>query len=390
MIAFMRQVGPELETRGSTQVTRVATEPRLAVKQYGRLVEALEELAVHVESLPTVSADSVGILIQGTAVLLPEVAIAARANTTSEPAGIDSVIEILGRHRPVQSIVEPGTLDGGDVLRIGWTLYVAESERTNEDGIGQLGEIVLPFGYEVRVIALRESVRLKAACGFVPPHFLVANPRWIDPADFGRLVVIPVDEKEPYAANTLTIGRTTLISASCPKTEKRLHEAGIATRRVDISEFEKMGAGLSCLCLLLETRTATHTPTEIGLKPVQANGVPSVNGHSSQAVVHGGLVYTSLLVPFDLSEARFRRASIEEQTEQVIRNLSLVLTASGSSLGQVLRTTLHVADPRHAPRADAVCAKMFGKHRPARAVVANGALPPGVLVEVEAVAALGD
>lgn len=61
---------------------------------------------------------------------------------------------------------------------------------------------------------------------------------------------------------------------------------------------------------------ASRTPTEIGLKPVQASGVPSVNGHSSQAMVHGGLVYTSLLLPFDLEETHVRRASIEEQTEQ--------------------------------------------------------------------------
>src|SRR5205823_542866 len=128
------------------------------------------------------------------------------------------ILGTLGQHRPVQSIVDPGTLDGGDVLKIGRTIYVAESRRTNVEGVGQLREIVAAHGYDVKPVHVHECLHLKSACTFIPPHFLVANPAWIDPTAFGNFTVIPVDEKEPFGANTVTIGQTTLVSASCPKT----------------------------------------------------------------------------------------------------------------------------------------------------------------------------
>lgn len=329
------------------------------------------------------------VLVQCIGVLLPEVAIIGTSMPDRVPDA-DSIVRAIAEHRPVQSIVEPGSLDGGDVVRIGRTLYVAESKATNTDGIAQLREITLPYGYEVRTVEIHDCPHLKTACSFIPPHFLVANPKWINADAFGNLVVIPVDEKEPFAANTLTIGKTTLVSASHPKTEKRLKEAGITTRKIDISEIEKAQAGLSCISLLLEPRPAAPATSEAGLKPVHAGGAPTPNGHASQAVVQNGLVFVSAQTAFGRDEPKPKRMSVEEQTELAIRHLNLVLTAAGSSLSRVVRTTVHVANPKDIERIDPVYARLFGHHRPARTMVANGALGAGVAVAIEAIAATGE
>src|SRR5206468_2024855 len=92
---------------------------------------------------------------------------------------IESVAPHLAQYRPLQRI-RAGQLNGGDVLRIGNTIYVAESRRTNAEGIAALTEIVDQFGYEVRTVEIRDCLHLKTACTFVPPDFLIANPAWID------------------------------------------------------------------------------------------------------------------------------------------------------------------------------------------------------------------
>lgn len=390
MIAFMREVSPRLDRCELTHVPRSPIDVKLACKQHAQYAEVLDELGVKVEFLPALPEHPDGVFVEDAAVPLPEVVIIAQPGAASRIAELDSVVQTLARRRPLQSIVDAGTLDGGDVLRVGRTLFVGESQRTNADGIRQLRETTLPFGYEVRPVSVRACLHLKSACTFIPPHFVVANPAWIDTAVFGNVVVMPVDDKEPLGANTLTLGQTTLVSASFPKTEKRLRNAGISTRRVEISEFEKAEGGLTCLSLVLDSRAAKLSANGIGIKTIQVSGVPPPDGHFSHAIAHNGIVYVSPQRAFDPASGRAHRQSVDEQTEHAIRNLSLVLKAAGSSLARVLRTTIYVADPKHLSRIDAVYARMFGAHRPPRAIVVNEALPAGVLFEIDAIAAVGD
>ena len=387
MIAFVREVGRDLGIGEKLPNQRPPLNAKTLQRQHGRVIAFLKEAGVAVESFPALGGRETSLFVGDVALSLPETAIIGRPVDASRCGEIDSVLGILGQHRPVQSIVDPGTLYPADVLRAGRTIYVTESPRTNADGIAQFRDIIASHGYNLRILPLAGEGSLRKACSFIPPHFLLVNPAMIDAAGFENLVPIEIEEAEPQGAHTLTIGRTTAVSASAPKTEKKLNNVGVTTVRLDISEFEKWDAGLASLVLLLEPRPTNHSPPEFKITPVLANGVPLVDRHASQAAVHGGLVFTSQVLPFDPATARSQRVSVEDQTEQMIRNLALVLSASGSSLEGVVRTTLHVADSKHLPRIDAVWPRVFGTHRPARAIVANGALPPGVLVSIEAVAA---
>ena len=160
-------------------------------------------------------------------------------------------LQALGQRTRVSAIAEPGCLDGGDVLRIGRTLHVGVSGRTNEAGIAQLAQFLAPYGYGVEQVALEGCLHLKSAASFIPPDVLLVNPAWVEPSAFGEVRVIAVDEREPLAANTLTIGGTTLVSAAYPHTCRCLEAAGVRTRSVDVSELHKAEGGLTCMSLLL-------------------------------------------------------------------------------------------------------------------------------------------
>lgn len=388
MIAFLRGMVPPVDNKQAAQSKRLASPQRLVRKQYADFADALRTLGAKLEYVPAVGDLESSLSIEDTAVMLPDLTLIARPGASAPSVDIETITQTLAQHRPLQSIAEPGCLVGGDVLRIGRTVFVAESPNTNADGIAQLREIVISFGYNVRTITYRDCPRLKAACSFVPPRFLVVNPAWVDVSTLGNLVVIPVDDKEPFAANTLTLGRTTLVSSSCPTTEKRLREAGISTQRVEISEFEKLGVGVSSLCLPMESRVVPTPVNDPAFRSIQVGGVPAPAGYCSQAVVHGDLVFVSPQPPFDPAAKNAPRLSFEEQAERAIHNLSVVLTVSGSSLGRVVRSTIHVADPKFLSAFETIYGKNFGEHRPARAVIVNTALPAGVLIEIEAVAAV--
>lgn len=252
MIAFLRDVGASLDRCELTHLSREAIDGALARQQHAQFAALLRELGVTVEFAPPLPGQADGVFIEDTALVLPEIAVLTRPGARSREPEVDSVRSLLAPHRPIQRLVEPATLDGGDVLRRGRTLMVGQSPRTNAAGIEALRAIVTPFGYTVLALRIRGCLHLKSACTFIPPNTFVINPAWVDPLPLGDAVVIPVDETEPFAANTLTIDQTTLVSASFPKTEKRLRDAGILTRAVALSELEKAEGGLTCLCLLVD------------------------------------------------------------------------------------------------------------------------------------------
>lgn len=387
MIGFLREF--DCGEVPSTPSSHSSFKQERARKQHAAYVKLIQKLGLDIEWLkPSGSLEAP--FLSDDVLLLPEVAVVGNVSTSAQKKESAEIIAMMANHRPVQRLGESGLLDGGDVLRIGRTLYVAQSQWTNNEGISDLRDIVKPFGYEVRVVELRGGRNLEAACTHVAPHFLVLNPAWVDASAFEGCHAIPVDEAEPLAANTLTLADTTLVSASFPKTEARLREAGIRTQSVNISEFEKIGGRLTRLLLIKEPREIRPVALSSSgsLKEVHAAQVPAPTGHASHAIVHGGTVYVSAQRPFDPSAKNPTRMSIEDQTEQVLKNLTAVLATAASSLANVLHATVHLADPKHLERIEPVYARAFADHRPTRTIISNRALPAGVLIEIEVVAAV--
>ncbi len=124
------------------------------------------------------------------------------------------------------------------------------------------------------------------------------------------------------------------------------------------------------------------------MEVISTPNAPKPAGHYSQAIVHNNLVYVSGQLPVDPESGEKRIGSIEEQTEQALKNLSEILKAAGSNLNQVMKTTVYISDIELWNQVNAVYARFFGKHRPARAVVPTRNLHFGFQIEIEAIAAL--
>ncbi len=121
---------------------------------------------------------------------------------------------------------------------------------------------------------------------------------------------------------------------------------------------------------------------------VSTQNAPKPAGHYSQAIIHNNIVYVSGQLPIDPKTGEKRLGSIEEQTEQALKNVSEILKAAGCNLNRVIKTTVYVSDIKLWGRVNAVYSNFFGDHRPARAVVPTRDLHFGFQIEIEAIAAV--
>jgi len=251
MIAFVREVARSIAECELTYLERAPLDAARAVAQHQRYTDELRELGCRIEWLPPLPQQPDGVFVEDTAVLVPELAVITRPGAPSRRAEVESVATALAPHLPVARIVAPATLEGGDVLRIGRTLYVGTSGRTNAAGVAQLAAALAPAGYAVRAVPMHGCLHLKSACTVTAPGRLLVNPAWVDAGVFDVASVITVDDAEPFGANTLTVGTVTLVSADYPRTRARLEAAGITTRALEVSELHKAEAALTCMSLLL-------------------------------------------------------------------------------------------------------------------------------------------
>jgi dimethylargininase len=251
MIAFLREVSPTLAACELSFLERAPIDVERARAQHAHYAVELGALGCSIEWLAPLPANADAVFVEDSAVILPEVAVITRPGVASRRREVESVAASLAPHRPLRRIAAPGTLEGGDVVRIGRNLYVGVSGRSNAAGIEQLRLALAPFGYRVAAVAMHDCLHLKSACTFIPPEILLVNPAWVDPKLFDARTVIEVDAGEPFAANTLTVQGVTLLSAAFPRSERRLQEAGVTTRALDVSELQKAEAALTCMSLLV-------------------------------------------------------------------------------------------------------------------------------------------
>lgn len=118
-------------------------------------------------------------------------------------------------------------------------------------------------------------------------------------------------------------------------------------------------------------------------------GAPRPAGHYSQATVHGGIVHVAGQLPIDPATGEVVEGPIEVQAERTLANVAAILAAAGSGLDRVLMLTIHVVSRTDWPGVNAVCERMFGAHRPARAIVGGADLKPGCRIEIVVTAMVG-
>jgi dimethylargininase len=221
-----------------------------ALRQHDAYAAALKRCGVETVVLDADEGAPDSVFIEDTAVLCEKVAIVARPGADSRRGEERQVTAVLAAYFPrLEAIAAPGTLDGGDVLRVGDHFFIGVSARTNEAGAGQLAAILRQNGYGAEQVALRHVLHLKTGINCLENSRLLAAGEFVLHPQFRRFQVIPVPDNEAYAANALWINGRVLVAAGFPVTRAAIERLGNETIAVDVSEFRKLDGGLSCLSL---------------------------------------------------------------------------------------------------------------------------------------------
>jgi len=258
-IAITRDVSNDLGRCELSYVERAPIDVARAKHQHEAYRGALESLGCRVESLPAEHDLPDAVFVEDVILVFDELAIRTHPGAPSRRAEVASVARAVERYRTLRAIEAPGTLDGGDVLRIGRTVYVGQSARTNAAGIEQLRVLLSDaslggVGYDVQAVPIRGCLHLKSSVTQVADDTVLVNPQWVDPAIFARYRIIEIDPAEPHAANALKIGDGVIYPASFPRTQRRLAEAGIALTIVDTSELQKAEGATTCCSVVFRDK----------------------------------------------------------------------------------------------------------------------------------------
>jgi dimethylargininase len=263
LIAITRSPGPELVKCELTHLPRQPIDCGHAAAQHRAYQNACRGAGVDVIELPADPAFPDGVFVEDTAVVLDEVAVIASPGVASRRGEPLAVASALRPFRPLLRLPTGVSLEGGDTLRVGRTLYVGLSGRTSEAGLQALEEMVRPFGYRVVPVRVRGCLHLKSSCTVLDDDTLLVNREWVDADSLGRTRLVDVPAEEAGAANVLRLPGAVLVSAAFPRTADRLRSLGYTTVVLDVSELHKAEAGLTCMSLVFE-RNSQLAPADQG------------------------------------------------------------------------------------------------------------------------------
>jgi len=252
LIAITRAVSPTLADCQLTHLPRDPINVTEAIAQHESYEAALRSLGATVVRAPEEPALPDAVFVEDTAIALDEVAVMTRPGAASRRSEIESMARVLGAYKPLVRIEPPGTLDGGDVLRLGRRLYVGLSSRTNRAGIAQLEQLLEEWAYDVIPVPVSGCLHLKSAVTEVGEDLLLINDRWVAAECFGSMWMVTVAPGEPDAANALLIGASVIYPTHHPATAERLDRAGVRVVPVPCGELAKAEGGVTCCSVLFE------------------------------------------------------------------------------------------------------------------------------------------
>jgi dimethylargininase len=252
--AMTREVSPTLAACELTHLPRQRIDVTRAALQHQIYLALLAELGATIVPLPPLPDCPDAVFVEDTCVVLDEIAIVAPMGCDARRRETEGLAAILAQYRPVVELRPSGRLDGGDVLRVGTTLYVGLSGRTNAEGCELLRCAAAPHGYRIVPVAIQGCLHLRSGCTSLGGDVLLANRTWIDTRAMAGMEVIDTSGDEPFAANALRIGDTLVYPTGFPRTQETLQRQGFQLRTIDISELQKAEAGLTCLSVVFDQR----------------------------------------------------------------------------------------------------------------------------------------
>lgn len=254
--AVTRHVSASLGDCELSFVERAGIEVERARAQHAGYCAALRDLGCEVIELPALDTHPDAVFVEDTALVFDEVAVITRPGAESRRGETASIADALAPFRPLLRIEAPGTLDGGDVMRIGRRVFVGRSARSNDAAIARLATLLAPYGYTVQGVDTRDCLHLKSAVTALGEGRVLINPDWVDAGVFADYAHIAIDPDEPHAANALRIGDALLYPDSFPRTCERLRAQGIDVHTVALDELQKAEGATTCCSLVFRAQPA--------------------------------------------------------------------------------------------------------------------------------------
>ena len=221
-----------------------------ALVQHAAYVEALKACGLYVTVLPPDNDYPDSTFVEDTALVTSACAIIMRPGAPSRRGETEEIETVLRGFYPIiERVRTPGTVDGGDIMMVGKHFYVGLSQRTNAVGAGQVIQILNKYGMTGSTVPTNEALHLKSGAAYIENGYMVTAGEFIGRPEFADYTKISIDEDEGYAANCLFVNETVLLASGYAKIKQAIEACGFKTMTLDMSEFQKLDGGLSCLSL---------------------------------------------------------------------------------------------------------------------------------------------
>lgn len=243
---LVRRPSPLLAEGELTHLGRVPVDAELALTQWHDYVDVFRSRGWDIVEIEPADAQPDGVFVEDAVVIFGDLAVLCRAGAVSRRGEAETVrAGVAASGIDTAEITDPATLDGGDVLKVGETVYVGASSRTNAEGIAQLRALLEPRGWIVREVPVTKVLHLKSGVTALPDGMVIGfEPLVDDPGLFPRFAGVP---EEHGTAVVVLDDSTVLMSSDAPETAAAHRARGLEVVTVDISEFEKLEGCVTCL-----------------------------------------------------------------------------------------------------------------------------------------------
>jgi dimethylargininase len=221
-----------------------------ALRQHESYIRALEFCGLEVTVLEGDERFPDSCFVEDCAIITEKGAVITRPGADSrrgEVLSLKPVVESF--YRTVKEITAPGTIEGGDMMRVGNHFYIGLSGRTNDQGAAQMAGHLESFGFTASTVQMKEFLHLKTGVTYMENNTMLASGEFIGHETFSRYRIIPVRAPEGYAVNCIWLNGKVLMPEGFPGVKKDLQEGGYEVVATDVSEFRKLDGGLTCLSL---------------------------------------------------------------------------------------------------------------------------------------------
>jgi len=223
---------------------------QLALHQHASYVGALAACGLEVLVLEADEQYPDSTFVEDVALLTKPCAIITNPGAPSRKGETTEIKKVLGDYfGTIETVREPGTVEGGDIMMVGDHFYIGLSDRTNQEGARQVIAHLEKHGLSGSTIAIEKILHLKTGIAFLEDNTMAATSVYLGIEEFQKFKILRIDADESYAANCIWVNGKVIVAQGYSKAARKIAEAGYPIIEVDVSEFRKLDGGLSCLSL---------------------------------------------------------------------------------------------------------------------------------------------